>query len=115
MARARFSPGVWHGGWTGVVHGGILATLLDEAMAYAVFFSGQKCVTVRMQVRYRAPVSRGDELLVEGRIVRDSRRLVDVEADITRDGTVVAEASGRFMKVGPLEPESLLTLPDERS
>jgi uncharacterized protein (TIGR00369 family) len=108
MVLARFIPGVWHGGWAGVVHGGILAALLDEAMAYAVFFTGSKCVTARMEVRYRAAVACGDELCAEARIARDNRRLVDVEGRILRGDTVVAEANGRFMKLGPLDVEAIV-------
>jgi acyl-coenzyme A thioesterase PaaI-like protein len=106
-AVARFIPGELHGGWAGVVHGGILATVLDEVMAYAVFFTGWKCVTARMEVRYRAAVTCGDVLVAEARITRDTRRLVDVEATILRGDTVVAEANGRFMKLGPLDAASI--------
>lgn len=103
----NFMPGDWHAGWAGVVHGGILATALDEAMAYSVFMTGSKCLTAKMEIRYLAGASRGDELTVEGRIVRDHRRLAEVEARVLRGGQVIAEARGKFLKVGPLDLESI--------
>jgi acyl-coenzyme A thioesterase PaaI-like protein len=106
-AVTSFVPAEWHGGWAGVVHGGILTTVLDEVMAYAIFFTGSKCVTARMEVRFRVGVQCGDELRAEARIGRDTPRLVDVEGRILRGDTVVAEATGRFMKMGPLDAESI--------
>lgn len=106
--RARFTPGPWHTGWSGVVHGGILAAALDEAMAYAVFMTGQKAVTAQMETRFRAASERGDALVVEGWIERDHRRLAETAARVMRGDQVIAESSGKFMKLGPLDPESIL-------
>lgn len=110
---ATFTPDHRHSGWTGVVHGGILATALDEAMAYVLYFMGVKALTARMEVRYRHAAREGDRLSVVARKVSEARRLVDVEARLLRDDTVLAEASGRFMKMGPLTVEDLLP-PGER-
>jgi acyl-coenzyme A thioesterase PaaI-like protein len=107
-ARAHFVPGEWQEGWEGVVHGGILAAALDEVMAYTLFFDRIKCVTARLELRYRVPVRQGDRLVIEARIVRSTRRIADVEGTIRRDGRIVAEASGRFMKLGVLEREDIL-------
>lgn len=105
VARTVFVPGRWHVGWEGVVHGGILATVLDEVMAYALYLEGIKGVTARMDVRFRAPIREDDPLIIEASITRDSRRLVDVEGKILRDGTVVAESHGRFVKLGTLDED----------
>ncbi len=105
MVRAEFVPGEWHEGWEGVVHGGILAAALDEVMAYALYYQGIKGLTARMETRYRAPVERGDRLLIEARVVNSNRRLIDVEGTIRRDGQIVASATIRFMTMGSLEPE----------
>jgi uncharacterized protein (TIGR00369 family) len=107
VVSTEFVPGDWHMGWAGVVHGGILASVLDEAMAYCLFFEGIKAVTAKMQVRYRAPVHRDDRLQVEAEITRDTRRLTDIAGRILRDGRLVAEASACFMKLGELDPHSL--------
>jgi len=109
--EGRFTPGPWQQGWQGVIHGGILAALLDEAMAYTVFMTGSMAVTVRMELRYRRSAQAGDDLQVSARIVRDSSRLVDVEGRILRDSLVLVEAAGRFMKLGPITPGTVLDAP----
>jgi acyl-coenzyme A thioesterase PaaI-like protein len=105
---ATFVPRSAHSGWTGVVHGGILATALDEAMAYVLYFSGIKGLTARMEVRYRHPALQGEELKVVARKVSEARRIVDIEAQLLKEHTLVAEASGRFMKMGALTLMDLL-------
>lgn len=106
--RASFVPRPTHSGWTGVVHGGILATALDEAMAYVLYFMGIKGLTARMEVRFRRPALQGDALTVVARKVSEARRVVDVEAHLLKGDTVLAEASGRFMKMGALTVSDLL-------
>jgi uncharacterized protein (TIGR00369 family) len=106
--RATFVPRNVHSGWTGVVHGGILATALDEAMAYVLYFMGVKGLTARMEVRYRKPALQGDSLTVVARKVSEARRIVDVEAQLFKGDTVLAEATGRFMKMGSLTLRDLL-------
>lgn len=97
---AEFRPEEWQQGWTGVVHGGILASVLDEVMAYVLFFSGIRGVTARMEIRYRRPVTAGAALRVEASIVSDSRRVTDVQGRVMHGPEIVAEAQGRFMKLG---------------
>ena len=48
--RASFTTGKVHQGWPGVVHGGILACLLDEAMSNAAYAEGIACLTASMQM-----------------------------------------------------------------
>jgi acyl-coenzyme A thioesterase PaaI-like protein len=108
VVRGAFRPSELHTGWQGVVHGGIVASLLDEAMSYALYFAGVKGLTGRMEVRYRDVVRQGDYLEVEAAIVSSTVRLADIEARLIRDRKVVAEAKGRFMKAGKLTSESVL-------
>jgi acyl-coenzyme A thioesterase PaaI-like protein len=98
IVSSRFIPGTWHEGWQAVVHGGILAAILDEAMAYTLFFNGQQGVTAKMEVRYRAAVRPADILDVEAWVTRDTRRLVFTEARIRRSDEIVAEAVGTYLK-----------------
>lgn len=109
VVSATFTPGRWHGGWQGVVHGGVLSAILDEAMAYTLFFNGVRAVTARMEVRYRHPVHAGDMVRVEAQIVRDARKLADVEGRIMRGDELMVEAVGRFVRLGELTAESLLS------
>jgi uncharacterized protein (TIGR00369 family) len=113
--RLRFRPladgGVWadftptrsHEGYMGMTHGGIISTILDEAMSWAVTHEGDLGVTARMSVAFRRPVRLGQHLRVEARIVGRKARVVDARAEL-RDaatGEMLAEADGRFMRVTP--------------
>ena len=43
-----------HDGWPGMLHGGVLFALLDDAVGWAARFNGFPCVTARAEIRYRA-------------------------------------------------------------
>ncbi|MCS7041842.1 MAG: PaaI family thioesterase [Bryobacteraceae bacterium] len=105
-ALAHWTPGEQHEGWPGVVHGGLLSTVLDEAMAHAVLASGLRALTAELRVRFREPAAPGRELTVKGWVVQRSKRLVEAEASIAgQDGSEYAHGWGRFLCVGePAEP-----------
>ncbi len=85
-------------GWVGVAHGGIVATLLDEVMAWSLVAEDNWGVTARMSVEYRRPTPIGTPLRAEGWIVGARRRLVDTAAQLVDvDGTVLATAEGRYV------------------
>jgi uncharacterized protein (TIGR00369 family) len=82
------------------LHGGIIATLLDEAMSKAVRASGGTAMTRQMEVDYLRPVPSGAELRIEGRVVRSAGRKHWAEANIaSAQGTALAEAKGLFIEV----------------
>ena len=92
-AKAEFTPTELHQGWKDIIHGGILTTVLDEAIGYATFFENIPCVTATMQVRLRRPAVIGQPLIVTASVTKNARRFVETEAKLTLiDGTVVAEA-----------------------
>ena len=87
-------------GWAKVVHGGLLATVLDEAMIYAAGAKGLKCVTGEMTVRYVKPASTGVAYKLKGRFVEDKGRIVLAESVLLDgDGHEVARATGKLFKV----------------
>ncbi len=97
--RALFMTKPEHQGYEGIVHGGILSALLDEAMAKLAFSLGISAVTAEMTVKFTAPVTPGEEVVVLGRITKEARRLVLAEARIEKGPVVVAEATGKLLKV----------------
>ncbi|HEX9021276.1 MAG TPA: PaaI family thioesterase, partial [Nitrospirota bacterium] len=97
--RAKFTPLDTHQGFEGIVHGGILSTLLDEAMAKLTFSLGIPAVTAEMTVKFRSPASPGEELTVSGRITEETKRLILAEAKITRGPLVIAEATGKLLRI----------------
>lgn len=98
----EFTPGDLHVGFAGVVHGGILAAVLDDAMAALGYTEGDPTVTARLQVRYRRPARPGQRLRVEaeetGRRggMRHGRAVL-----VGVDGQVVAEAEATLMRLPP--------------
>lgn len=93
-ASAEFTPGRHHQSWKGIVHGGIIACMLDEAMAYAAHFQGLSCLTARMHVTFKRTAVVNELLLITSSIIRNARRLVETRASVfSRDGVLVAEAT----------------------
>jgi len=96
----EFTPSDLHVGFAGVVHGGILAALLDDALAAVGYYEGEPTVTARLAVRYRQPVRPGQRLRVEAAetsrkgALRHGHAVVRVD-----DGTVVAEADATMMRL----------------
>ena len=87
-------------GWQGIAHGGIVATILDELLAWACTNSGRNCVTAEMTVRYRRPVKTGQPLKGFGRVTGEKGKLLFTEAKLLDEsGTLVAEATGKMMRV----------------
>jgi len=107
-ARAEFTPGELHQGWSGFVHGGIITCLLDEAMAYAALFSGVYGVTAKMQVRLRRLALVGEPLIITSSIIKRTKRLVETEAAVSlKDGTPIADGtSTQFVIKTREEPAS---------
>ncbi len=98
---APFVPQTEHEGYATVVHGGIVTTLLDEAMAWAAFAQGIWVVTARIDVRFRRPVEIGVPVRVVGRVVADRGRIVDATGEVRRanDDVLLAEATAVFSRV----------------
>jgi acyl-coenzyme A thioesterase PaaI-like protein len=93
-ARAEFTPSELHQGWSGIVHGGIITCLLDEAMSYATLFEKIDTVTAKLQVRMKRPILIGEPLSITGNITKRTRKLVETKATISlKDGTPVADAT----------------------
>jgi uncharacterized protein (TIGR00369 family) len=92
MVAQRFS------GWSSVLHGGIVATLLDEAMAHAAISRGIRAVTARLEVRFRKAIPVGAPLVAEGRIESRRGRVLELSSQLVApDGTPYAQARGRFV------------------
>lgn len=99
-AMAEFTPSPHHQGFPGHMHGGLVATMLDEAMGWAVYGQGVWAMTAKMSVRFRETVPLSGTLVVTGEVVRNRGRLLDLRGEVrTRDGKLLAYAEGVFMRV----------------
>jgi uncharacterized protein (TIGR00369 family) len=83
-------------------HGGIIATILDEAMGKVNKLRGVTALTAKMEVKYLKPVPLGKPLVVEGWAVRRRGRENTYAAEIrNKDGVVLAASTGKFIEIDP--------------
>jgi len=98
----RFIPRPEHAGFKGIVHGGLLATLLDEIMVWACAVQTRKFgFCAEMTIRFQQPAKPGAELVVEAELLANRRgKIFEARAEI-RDaaGTVLAIATGKYMPI----------------
>jgi uncharacterized protein (TIGR00369 family) len=107
-ASTEWVPTAEFVGWEEKVHGGILATLLDEVMAWAPASHDSWAVTAEMNIRFRAPASPGERLVATGRVTSRRRRIYHVSGEVRgSEGRLVAEAEGRFLGASPSEKRDL--------
>lgn len=97
--ETRFVPRDIHGGWEGVFHGGLMATLLDEAMMAYLYRNGIHAATAELTVRFREPVRLGDELIVQAWAEERRGRLVRMAAEARRADVLVAHAVARCLEI----------------
>jgi uncharacterized protein (TIGR00369 family) len=93
-------PPSWEG-YPGLVHGGIIAALLDGAMTNALFARGTVAVTAEAKIRYWRPLPLGRLVTVVGHVTACEPPLYLVEARITSGGSgevVHATCTAKFMR-----------------
>jgi len=102
--KAEFTPGKLHQGWANVVHGGIIHTILDEAVSYAAIFDGLFCITAKMETRLKRPATIDEPLTVTATTTRKTSRLVEARARIsTKDGTLIAASTATLFIISKKE------------
>jgi acyl-coenzyme A thioesterase PaaI-like protein len=96
-------------GWEGVAHGGILATVLDEVMAWALVAEDAWGLTARLTTEFKRPVRVRVPIRAEGWLTEARRRLLRTEARImdAASGEVLATATGLYVAAGPAEKADL--------
>jgi acyl-coenzyme A thioesterase PaaI-like protein len=84
-------------GYPGVLHGGLVATLLDGAMTNCLFARGIQAMTAELRVRYHAEVAVADALTVRAQLESSHHGLLELRAEIQQGGQVKASAQGKFI------------------
>jgi len=86
----------------GYVHGGVIATMLDEAMSKSVRAHGVMAMTRQMEIEYLRPVHSATEIRLEGQLLRSEGRKHWTEARILcLEGRILAQSKGLFIEVRP--------------
>lgn len=96
--RANWTPADGWESFRGIVHGGIVTTVLDEAMSKAIISRNWEALTTELRVRFHGRVSPGDTLQVHGWITDRRKRRILAEAALTTDtGQELAHAWATFL------------------
>ncbi|WP_346353382.1 PaaI family thioesterase [Azotosporobacter soli] len=96
--RTTLTPKQEHQGYDGIMHGGLVSTVLDEVMAGYIYALGFNAVTARLEVRYRKPTPIGQPLTATARIVQKRGRMYEMAGEIRLpDGTITAEGKATVM------------------
>ena len=100
--KTTFVAGPIFQGWDGIVHGGIISTLLDEAMAKLVYELGYQAVTASLEIKFKKPAPILETLFIYGEITEVSKRLIKAKSRVTKeDGTILAVGTSTFIKQSP--------------
>ena len=98
---APWTPRREHQGFEGIVHGGLITTVLDEVMGWVIHSRTIWAVTGTINVRFRKPVEIGVPTRASAWIERESGRKIDVAAELRRDSDdlLLASAAAIFIRV----------------
>jgi acyl-coenzyme A thioesterase PaaI-like protein len=97
--ETRFTPKEHHQGYKDMMHGGIMATLLDEALVWAADVRGIKGVTAWLEIRLKKPAHTNKEIKIEAKILNSRSNVFYGEAIAKNlDGSVLATAKGKLVK-----------------
>ena len=85
-------------GFQGLLHGGMIASLLDGAMTNCLFARGRVAMTAELKVRYRKPVFIGQQMTIHAWITGSQAPLYLLEAELKQEGCTKAVASAKFLE-----------------
>jgi uncharacterized protein (TIGR00369 family) len=103
VVTSQFTAAPHHMGFEGIAHGGLLSTVLDEAMVWAATWSGKRfCVCGELNVRFRRSVQIGQKVDVEAKVASVRSRLIETEGFLRDEaGQVLVESTGKYVPVSP--------------
>jgi acyl-coenzyme A thioesterase PaaI-like protein len=96
---AFFKPKKAYQGYDGLLHGGIVCTLLDSAMTRLLMEKGISAMTADLNVRFKKSIPIAEVLVVRARIENRRRHLFQLSADLEVNGSVGATATGKFLEI----------------
>ena len=92
--------------YPGIVHGGIIATILDCAMTNCLLIKGIAAVTADMHIEYIEPLRVGNVVMVTASLTRSRSPLFLLDAEVLQNNRVSARASAKFMSADIWSDES---------
>lgn len=102
LVRATFSPRPEHIGFKGVVHGGLIATVLDEIMVWACAVTTRRfAFCAEMSVRFLNPMPPGAVVKLTGELTANRKGRIFEARGMAQDadGLMLAEATGKYLPI----------------
>ena len=110
--HARFTPRPEHVGFKQTVHGGLIATVLDEIMVWACAVQTRRfAYCAELTVRFASPLQPGDQTVVTGELVNNRRgKIFETRAEVRNAaGQLLASATGKYMPIGDADTSLMAT------
>lgn len=110
IVHARFMPRAEHIGFKQTVHGGIIATVLDEIMVWACAVQTRRfAYCAELNVRYLSPLRPGEETLANAELVENRRNKIFEAKGELRDssGQILASATGKYLPIKEMDAETM--------
>ena len=112
IVRTRFTPRAEHIGFKQVIHGGLIATVLDEIMVWACVTQTKRfAYCAELTVRFQNPLRPGEETFAAAELVANRRnKIFEVKSELKDSaGKIFATASGKYIPVKPVELSDMAT------
>ncbi len=103
----EYAAGEFQEGPPNIIHGGIIAGLLDETMITVNKYLDLMAITTELTIRYLQPAFIGEKLYIRGWFVKKSKKIIENRAEIENEmGKIVARAKGKYLEVEEIpQPE----------
>lgn len=85
-------------GYPGLMHGGIISTIMDAAMTNCLFAKRVAGVTARLSIKFHKPVRTDGMGTVRAWILKESKQLYELKSEIWQDGIIRATSTAKFIK-----------------
>jgi acyl-coenzyme A thioesterase PaaI-like protein len=110
VVSVEYAARAAHIGFEGIIHGGLIATVMDEAMVWAATWNGRRfCVCGELSVRFRRAAGVGEMLHVEARVEFARPRLIQTACTIrTGDGGIVAAGEGKYVPMATEKSQEVI-------
>jgi len=97
--HAEFVPSKVLQGYKDIIHGGIIAAILDEAMVKSAILQKMPAVTAEITIRFKNPLLIEEKIFIEAQIDTLRRNIIEASSLIRKgDNTIIAEANAKLIK-----------------
>jgi len=110
VVQTRFRPRREHNGFKNVVHGGLIATVLDEIMVWACAVpTKQFAYCAELKVRFINPLPPGEEVLVTSELTANRKgRILEAKAEMRgNSGKTLATATGKYLPIKAVDVSTM--------